>query len=431
MDPTFIGHRQFANGGYTLLTMRASILCSLLFLSLFARAQDTLRVMAYNLLHFPDPVPAGKVDTLASILAWHPVDILICEEMKTAEGAQSLLDEALNVNGTDRFSMATYVPQQSDSAEQVKIAQMLYYDHEKLGLQEQHYLLTNVRDLNVYTLYLHDAGSLIGDTTFITVVGLHLKSSTGYETERAAEAQILLDHLSALPPGRMVIVGGDMNLYTGAEPAFTTLLTAQGNVHLTDPLNLGGTAWSGAANAWIHTQSTRVSTIFGDGSGGGMDDRFDILLLSNGLIDGTGPMHIVPGSYKPLGNSGTCYNQSITSCDATQTPYSVLRSLYFMSDHLPITLSLAPGSGVGIDEATGQQGLTVALLDRKLRITGGRGRAVVRLCDASGRSLLEQTVALYGAWTDMPLPDGLHGFLIASISTLKDAVAVRMIVPDR
>ena len=92
--------------------MRASALLFLSFFAPFAHGQDTLRVMAYNLLHFPDPVPAGRADTLAHILAWHPVDILICEEMRTAEGAQSVLDDALNVDGTDRFSMAEFVVQQ-------------------------------------------------------------------------------------------------------------------------------------------------------------------------------------------------------------------------------------------------------------------------------------------------------------------------------
>ncbi|MEO8591086.1 MAG: hypothetical protein ABI432_17030 [Flavobacteriales bacterium] len=395
-----------------------------------AHAQDTLRVMAYNLLHFPDPVPEGRADTLAHILSWHPVDILITEEMRTAEGAQSVLDDALNVNGTDRFSMAEFVSQQSDPGEPVKIAQMLYYDHNKLGLQEQHIVLTTVRDLNVYTLYLHDAGSLQGDTTFITVVGVHLKSSTGYEAERAAEAAILLEHLSTLPPGRMVIIGGDMNLYTGAEPAFTTLLTPQGSVHMQDPLNLGGLAWSGATNSWVHTQSTRINTIYSDGSGGGMDDRFDILLLSNGLMDGTGPMHLVPGSYKPLGNSGTCYNQSITACDATQTPFSILRSLYFMSDHLPITLSLAPGSGVGVPAIAPLPALAITLRERMLWLAGGRGEANLQVNDVSGRSLLVQGITLANEGTGVALPSGVHGLVVATVRDGKGVTVARLVVPE-
>jgi endonuclease/exonuclease/phosphatase family metal-dependent hydrolase len=395
-----------------------------------ATAQDSLRVMAYNLLHFPDPVPAGRADTLAHILAWHPVDILITEEMRTAEGAQSVLDEALNVNGTDRFSMAEFVSQQSDPGELVKIAQMLYYDHEKLGLQEQHIVLTTVRDLNVYTLYLRDAGLLQGDTTFLTVVGVHLKSSTGYESEREAEALLLREHLSTLPAGRMVIIGGDMNLYTGAEPAFTALLTPQGTVNMEDPLNLGGADWYGAANAWVHTQSTRYSTIYSDGSGGGMDDRFDILLLSNGLMDGTGPMHLVPGSYKPLGNSGTCYNQSITECDATQTPFEILRSLYFMSDHLPITLTLAPGTGVGIHGNATPQVVAMSVREHALWITGGHGTARVELHDASGRLLLTRAMNLQRAGTSLTLPEGLHGFVVASVRGEDGGATARLLIPE-
>ena len=412
--------------------MRLLFISTLVLVASLTSAQDSLRVMAYNLLHFPDPVPAGRADTLAKILAWHPVDILICEEMRTAEGAQLVLDDGLNVNGVDRFSMATYVTQQSDPGEQIKIAQILYYDHNKLGLKSQELILTNVRDLNVYTLYLHDAGSLQGDTTFLTVVGLHLKSSTGFEAERAAEAQILLDYLSALPAGRMVIVGGDMNVYTGAEPAFTTLLAPQGSVDLDDPLNFGGLAWNGAANAWLHTQSTRVSTIFNDGSGGGMDDRFDILLLSSDLMDGTAPMHFVPGSYQPIGNSGTCYNQSITSCDASQTPFSVLRSLYYMSDHLPVALTLAPGSGVGVESviANLQPEISISLAERSLRITGGNGAAVVSLFDVSGRLLLEQNIVLQREGTTAGLPENMVGFVFATVRSSDTDATGRFVIPE-
>ena len=412
--------------------MRILFLTFLVVSASLTSAQDSLRVMTYNLLHFPDPVPAGKADTLAKILAWHPVDILICEEVTNAEGAELVLTGALNVNGVDRFSMATYVTQQSDPAEQIKIAQILYYDHNKLGLKEQELILTNVRDLNVYTLYLHDAGALQGDTTFITVVGLHLKSSTGYESERALEAQILMDYLSALPTGRMVIVGGDMNIYTGAEPAFTTFLTPQGSAHLQDPLNFGGLPWSGAANAWIHTQSTRVSTIYSDGSGGGMDDRFDILLLSDGLMNGTAPMHFVPNSYKPLGNSGTCYNQSITACDASQTPFSILRSLYYMSDHLPVVLTLAPGSGVGVanTNVNVRAGISILLLERSLRITGGRGAAVLSVFDASGRLLLERNIVLRGEGTITGLPEDLRGFVVATVRSSEAGGAGRFMIPE-
>ncbi len=410
--------------------MRLPHLVSLLLCASFATAQDSLRVMAYNLLHFPDPVPEGRADTLAHILAWHPVDILICEEIRTEAGAQSVLDDALNVNGIDRFSMAQYVEQQSDPAELVKISQMLYYDHEKLGLQEQHIVLTDVRDLNVYTLYLRDAGLLQGDTTFITVVGVHLKSSMGYETEREAEALLLREHLSTLPAGRMVIIGGDMNLYTGAEPAFTALLAPEGTVNMEDPLGLGGAEWAGAPNAWVHTQSTRYSTIYGDGSGGGMDDRFDILLLSNSLMDGTGPMHLVPGSYKPLGNSGTCYNQSITACDTTQTPFAILRSLYFMSDHLPITLTLAPGTGVGMPAAPATASLTMVLRDRSLWLTGGQGAALVQLHDVSGRLLLSRTIGVQSGGAALVLPGALHGLVLATVRDAEGGRTERFLIPE-
>jgi hypothetical protein len=135
-------------------------------------------------------------------------------------------------------------------------------------------------------------------------------------------------------------------------------------------------------------------------------------------------MHIVPGSYKPLGNSGTCYNQSITACDAVQTPFSVLRSLYFMSDHLPITLTLAPGSGVGITEADHTLHMSLTLQQRTVRIAGGQGPAVLCVQDASGRLLFQHAMVLQRTYVQLQLPATIRGFVVANVRDTEGAVAV-------
>ncbi|MEO8069590.1 MAG: hypothetical protein ABI599_17975 [Flavobacteriales bacterium] len=410
--------------------MLRNIVVLLFFATQAAPAQDTLRVMAYNLLNFPDPNPFGKADTLAGILAWHPMDLLIAEEIHNATGAQMVLDEALNANGVDRFSMASFVPQQSASWSTIKLAQVIYYDHNRLGLRDQTLLYTNVRDINVYTLFLRDNGIFQGDTTFLTVYALHLKASNDQQDidDRADMALTLSDHLATLPAGRHVIIGGDFNIYNGSEPAFTTLLAQAGNVQIADPLDLGGSTWNSNAFAGIHTQSTRVNALFGDGAGGGLDDRFDMLLLSNELVNGGTDLHLVPASYFPVGNSGTCWNENIIDCSSSQTPYAILRKLYYMSDHLPITLKLATSSVLGVapqDPATTICEMTQT--GRSVRIANCNDPATFLLSDMNGRAVSRQEIQP-AILRVVALPDGLHGAFVARLVSAHEAVALRVVL---
>ena len=397
-----------------------------------ARAQDTLSVMSYNLLNFPDPNPFGKVDTLAGILAWHPVDLLIAEEIHAAAAAQLVLDEALNTSGVDRFSMAAFVPQQSAPWATIKLAQTIFYDHNKLGLRDQMLLYTDVRDINVYTLYLRDNGIFQGDTTFLTVCALHLKASNSQPDidDRTDMAQTLWDHLATLPAGRQVIIGGDFNIYTGTEPAFTTLLAPAGDIQIADPLDLEGSNWSGSGFGDIHTQSTRVNTLFGDGAGGGLDDRFDMLLISDDMVNGGASLQMVPGSYRPLGNSGTCWNGNITGCSTLQTPYHILRKLYYMSDHLPITMRLATSAVLGVPPqvSAAPAAISITQTGRGVRISHCPSPAVLTLLDMSGRVVFQHALKHSSATTTIPLPEDLHGAFVARLVPVNSATALRIIL---
>ncbi|MCB9169198.1 MAG: hypothetical protein H6594_02480 [Flavobacteriales bacterium] len=360
--------------------------------------QTTFRMMAYNLLNFPDPNPAGKQDTLAKVLAYHPVDLLVCEEVKTAAGADLVLNEALNVNGVDRFSLAPYVPQQSDPWSSVKLAQCLFYDHDKFTLKHQELLLTTLRDINVFTLYVNDETlPLTQDTTFLTIYAVHLKASSGTsnENERAAMAQVLMDHLVTLPANSNVIVTGDMNMYAATEPAYGILTATDNAILLRDPLDLPDNWNSNPAMAAQHTQATRQSAIYGDGAGGGLDDRFDVGLFSDALMAANNRVHLIPNSYAPLGNSGTCFNQSITNCSTVQTPLAVLRALYFMSDHLPLVYDLAySGTVTGVMDRGNGSDLTLWWDGSTLHLNARLpGIGHMRIIDPLGRVVGERSVA--------------------------------------
>ncbi|HEY0976898.1 MAG TPA: endonuclease/exonuclease/phosphatase family protein [Flavobacteriales bacterium] len=408
--------------------MRRFLLSLLLSVPVLLHAQSVIRVMDYNLLNFPQPVPAGRADTLRKILAHHPVDLLIVEEIRSAAGAASVLTGALNVNGEDRFSAAPFVSPISAPWLDEPIAQTIYYDHDKFGLKGQTELVTNVRDINVYTLYLRTPSLASGDTTFLTVCALHLKAgdTDADANSRVAMIAVLMDHLEELPAGRSVIVAGDMNLYTGAGPEFTSLMQPAGNIQLADPLGLEDVDWSYSSSfASIYTQSTRTTAIYDDGSGGGVDDRFDIVLTSSDLLDNGSPLHVQPGSYKALGNSGTCYNQNITSCSSSQTPYAVLRALYYMSDHLPVVLSLVSDQQVGIPSTAHPIVPLVQLRDLGDGRFGVDAEAIrsVSVLDLLGRDIAHLDAQPGGTVeVDLPCP----GTYVLSVRTANGTAARRV-----
>jgi hypothetical protein len=132
-----------------------------------------------------------------------------------------------------------------------------------------------------------------------------------------------------------------MNFYTRTESGYQAFIAA-GNGAAVDPL---GTAdWTGAANAWKHTQSPR--DILADGLvGGGMDDRFDMMLPTAQLMDGAG-IAFITGSYRAVGNDGNHYNLAVNSGTNSYFPSELSRSatlatnLFNAADHIPVLMDL-------------------------------------------------------------------------------------------
>jgi hypothetical protein len=305
-------------------------------------AQESLRIAAYNLLNFPDPVPAGRADTFAAIADYLQADLILVCELKTAGGADALLDRGLNTGGSFSWRRAEFLPNISGSGG--SIHNMVFFRQEKLALYSQHRIRTHLRDISHYVFFLRDP-FLAGhrDTTWLEVYVAHLKAGNT-EPDIASRSRMtdsLKQYMDTRPLGRAVVLGGDLNTYSSLEPAYLTLTSPYNPVWLRDPLNRPGNWSANFSMADLHTQSTRTGLIFGDGSGGGLDDRFDFLLLSSPVLGGSGRFRYVPGSYTALGNNGQCFNQSILLCESgNPVPRRIRTALYYMSDHLPVSLDL-------------------------------------------------------------------------------------------
>ncbi|WP_296384854.1 T9SS type A sorting domain-containing protein [Winogradskyella sp.] len=310
-------------------------------------AQETFKVMFYNLLNYPlETAVANREDDLEFILSDYQPDLFLVCELNNITGANNVLNitkTAINTN----FEMATYTSNTSDdtAGNQNDLQNLLYYDSTKFIIEEEIIVLTGLRDFNVYKLKLNTTDQNTNPIEFYVVV-CHLKASSGtVNAERRYQMVVHLDnYLSTLPANTNVLLAGDLNVYRASEPAFQKLLDITNNITFVDPANRVG-SWNNNTNyADVFTQSTRTQNGLG-GSTGGFDDRFDFILTSETMIN-TADLTYVPDSYQVYGNNGltSCYNRAINSSDCavpgSQFSFAVRDALHNFSDHLPVTLSL-------------------------------------------------------------------------------------------
>ncbi len=308
------------------------------------QAQERVKVLSYNVLNFPNPdFVDHRADTLRKIIDYYTPDIFLMQELKSESGMLELLDVAFNHSGTEYFAAGTWVPQISNPGSSWLLQQNVIYNTDRLTLIEESYLLTGHRDLNIFKFLVNDENLEVHqDSTFFYTISWHLKSSQGAENaqQRAQMAQVLVDHFDDMDPNASVLIAGDYNIYSSSEAAYQLLLNAGNAIQLQDPIDAPGSWHDNASFSYLHTQSTRTSQINGDGAGGGMDDRFDIILASANMFDPQGSIRYVDESYEAMGNTGNCFNQRLIDCTGGSIPSDVVYAMYQMSDHLPVKMEL-------------------------------------------------------------------------------------------
>jgi endonuclease/exonuclease/phosphatase family metal-dependent hydrolase len=342
--------------------MKKFLLGIFLFLGAFVlQAQDTITLMQYNLLNYGNFTSyctssnnnvARKTGYIGLIVHYVKPDILSVNEITgTRSYHDYLLNNGLNSDGVDYYAKAPSKSKESDY-----LVNMLYYNKNKLGLAGHAIAQTYIRDVDIYRLYYKSANlAQGGDTTFIYCVVAHLKAgsdqngSTTNQNMRKVMARNTMDYIATHDPDENYLLMGDFNLYTDQEPAFqefTNYKTASIRFH--DPVNQVGDWHNNPQYALYQSQSTH-SYSSGCPSGGGLDDRFDFILLSNNVKNGTKKVKYVPGSFHVVGQDGKHFNKALLDDPQNTTvPSNVLNALYQNSDHLPVTLKVTVDQPTGI-----------------------------------------------------------------------------------
>ncbi|MFQ5707433.1 MAG: endonuclease/exonuclease/phosphatase family protein [bacterium] len=284
---------------------------------------DTLRIASYNLLNFPGNDGASRLGYFRMVIRAIDPDILVVQELQSARGQTTFLNDVLNDLGREVYASGTFVDgPDTDNG--------IFFKVDKVSLTGSQQISTSLRDISEYTLE--------SSAVEFRIYSVHLKASQGTvnENRRLDEADVLRKRLNNLADNENFIVAGDFNIYRASEPAFVRLTEEQAgnNSGLVDPLNVVGNWHNNSAFAAVHTQSTRT-TAFGGGSTGGLDDRFDMMLVSTSLVE-AGGMDVLAESYTAFGNDGHHFNLTINFGMNSSIPDSIADALLQASDHLPI-----------------------------------------------------------------------------------------------
>ncbi len=324
--------------------MKKIILLTIIILSSFANlfAQSEAKIMAYNLLNYDSSVDTSRNTHFREIISDAQPDILVAVEINNQNSVDVFLNNVMKAVNSN-YSAGDFIPNPDAYYDYKENA--IFYNNTKFQFISNTPIHTALRDINEFKV-VHIS---TGDT--LRLYGVHLKASSGTtnENKRAAEVDELRIVTDALPIGKDFMVLGDFNFYNSSEPGYVKLLNNTNTGYFLDPINQPGVWHNDISFSLIHTQSTRASSS-GDFVGGGLDDRFDFILISQAVKDSGGIVYKT-GTYKAYGNDGNHFNKSIND-QPTNTAVSatVLNALYNASDHLPVIATFQFFNLTGIND---------------------------------------------------------------------------------
>ncbi len=333
--------------------MKRYLILLLLGIALFARSQDTLKIMHYNLLNYGNYTSyctsgnnnhETKDGWINTIVSYELPDVLTVNEISSYDFYQNrILNSVLNTNGRTNYRKGNI-----SNIAGSDIVNMLYYNSDKLVLKSYEVVQYSLRDIDLFTLYCKSPALEQGDTIFLNCLVAHLKAGSEASDE-SLRAEMISNAITYLKNHRQAgnyLIMGDFNTYTSSETCYQNLISlSAGNFRFFDPVNKPGDWNNNSSFASWHTQSVTGSSN-GCQATGGMDDRFDHIMATTQIINGSQGLKYLQGSYHATAQDGKHYNKSITDFPAnTLVPASVLTALFNNSDHLPVRLDLIYAAG--------------------------------------------------------------------------------------
>jgi hypothetical protein len=399
-------------------------------------AQGQFKHMHYNLTLYGNPFGCDettnntneKDQALGVILEHAQPDILCVNELRDQNvWADRILNQVLNTN-QNLWSRAALSANVTSSS----IINGFFYREDKFTLHSQEVVYqaldgsSLLRPIDLYTIYVVGPGLALGDTTFITCIVAHLAASDALERDDQTAA--LMARLATKGPGNYIF-SGDLNMDSAWEQAFQNLISyPDPSLVFEDPLTISNSWNNNSAIAIHHTQSTRFSdTNSGCFAGGGLDDRFDITLISPSIQAGNDGVHYINGSYKALGQNGNNYNQQLQIFGNGAVPDAVALALYDMSDHLPVITEYSTDIAISVSEYEAlEMNISMISGDYIGILMSKAENYAIEIYDLSGR-LCNQDV-FQGISTELSLQGLGKGIYLLRIRSDKDQVVRRILI---
>ena len=416
------------------------IILALLGSAIYALGQDTITVMQYNLLNFGSSYNSyctssnnnyvTKTQYIKTIFGHVKPDIFTVNEIHpVTSDVQYLLDNALNVDGVTYYQKIPYTNYSGSD-----IVNTLFYNSNLFSLSWQDQIVSTYRDINIYKMF-YKPSLAWGDSIYITFMQAHLKagSTASDASDRAMETNQLMSYLNSHSYSVNNLVMGDFNLCNSSEQAWINLTAnSNTNINFNDPVNMAGMWNNNAYYKNYHTQSTSSA---GDGckASGGMDDRFDFILVSNKVKNGTDHVRYIPGSYVTVGQDGEHFNQSINDGTNNSVPSAVLSALAGNSDHLPVRLKLEISQNLGTEDSYVRKPEIFVeypvIHEVKLHVQGVSGRGQVQLMTLQGE-ILYSGEENFSGYSVIPIPASRlsAGLYLVSVTDASNGTSIIKLV---
>lgn len=324
---------------------------------------DTLRVMQYNLLNYGNNTGYcntsnnninDKNNYIKTILsAYYPDILTVCEMGRNATLPNDFVRNNLNINGINYWMTSP-----GSNTTNSSLTNCVFYNSLKLTLVGHHVAQTNTREVDVYDFKFKndETGRIV-----LTCVIAHLKAGTGSDNEgkRKIMTENTMRYLENNYRESNVLIMGDFNLYKSTEPAYQALTnkTTYPNSYFVDPVYPYGVGdWNGNMSYQnYHTQSTHKNYDDDCHSSGGLDDRFDFILMSENIYGGREGIRYINGSYNALGQDGRHFNKSVNYPTNYSVSQEVADALFNNSDHLPVTMELLITTDFDVNELNAKE----------------------------------------------------------------------------
>lgn len=424
--------------------MKKLLFAVYIILSVYLKAQDTVIVMTYNLLNFGNTTSYctstnnnfnAKKGYLKTIVNYVLPDIFGVNEVAANNSViQLIVDSILNTNGVKTYSRIQYINSSNSD-----IVNTIFYNNQKFKFYSTNYLQTDLRDVIILNLYYNGKEvETQNDTVFLRIMQVHLKAgnTTSDQARRLQETTVIMNYMNSLGNSKNTILMGDLNVSSSTEECFQKLINYPNpSVRFFDPINKLGTWHDNSDFALYHTQSAQLNSN-GCTSGGGLDDRFDFILVSFGIMNNLYKVSYVSNSYKVIGQDGNHFNLGVDNPENYSVPNDVLLALSKMSDHLPVVLKLK------IDQTPliGFHNPDIQIFDinlvysnqHQLYFTSNEriyGSISIQISDVLGNIIFERLININNETSFyVSIPDLLSGMYLVKLSYNNKSVVKKIII---